>query len=268
MADGGRGRSIPSRTMSRASAAGFADFFPAAPRAAKNKAKERQRTKSKALDSPSITPVSAQQDGNAILRPRDESRQSDRGGDGINGAGSETAIPALDDNDSPPGDLLNGVGSASSHTSTISSVFSAPTATSTFGGPSNLNILTPLTTDDSSPPGKAMSPQPSTTASATVLSRDHDADRLSPKTHLAAPQLQSPEQISLTSRIHIRDPNRGVKGEICTYDPWLDPKLVTEKEKKKGGKPIYKSFGLVCTQSAGSVILLVKSRFANGFIGR
>lgn len=233
--------------MSRASAAGFADFFPAAPRAAKNKAKERQRAKSKVLDSPSVTPVSAQQDANIFLRPRDESRQSDRGVDGINGAVSETALPALDDNDSPQGDLLNGVGSASSHTSTISSVFSAPPATSTFGGPSNLNILTPLTTDDSSPPGKAMSPHPSIANSATVLSRDQNNDRSPSKAHVAAPKSQTPEQVSIATRIHVRDPNRGVKGEKCTYDPWLDPKLVTEKEKKKGGKPIYKAFGLVCT---------------------
>src|SRR5438045_6819482 len=114
--------------MSRASAAGFADFFPAAPRAAKNKARERQRAKTKVLDSPSIAPLSSLQDGTTI-KPRDDCGITDRVESGGNGLVSDGNLAVLEDRDSPPGDLLNGVGSASSHTSTISSVFSAQPTT-------------------------------------------------------------------------------------------------------------------------------------------
>jgi [histone H3]-lysine4 N-trimethyltransferase SETD1 len=228
--------------MSRASAAGFADFFPAAPRAAKNKAKERQRAKSKALDSPSATPVNPQQEASTLSRSRDENAQSELSTDGPNGANIEPAVPLLDASESPQGDLLNGVGSASSHASTISSVFSAPPATTTFGGPSN---LTPLTTDDSSPPPLLASPHRSNTTTAIPLSRSFPADSSFPEKEVAEAQIQSSLQDSPAPRIHARDPNRGVKGEKCTYDPQLDHKLSSSDRKK--AKPIYKVFGLVCT---------------------
>jgi [histone H3]-lysine4 N-trimethyltransferase SETD1 len=228
--------------MSRASAAGFADFFPAAPRAAKNKAKERQRAKSKALDSPSATPVNHQQEANTPARSRDENVQSDQAADGSNGANPEPAMPILDNSESPQGDLLNGVGSASSHASTISSVFSAPPATTTFGGPSN---LTPLTTADSSPPPLVASPHHSNTATTVSLSRSVPVDITFPEKGVAETQSHLSAQDSPAPRIQARDPNRGVKGEKCTYDPQLDPKLSSSDRKK--AKPIYKAFGLVRT---------------------
>jgi histone-lysine N-methyltransferase SETD1 len=228
--------------MSRASAAGFADFFPAAPRAAKNKAKERQRAKSKALDSPSATPVNPQQEANTPARSRDETAQSEQSTDGPNGANIEPGVPILDASESPPGDLLNGVGSASSHASTISSVFSAPPATATFGRPNN---LTPLTTADSSPPPVLASPHHSNTATAISLSRSLPVDSSFPEKEVPETQSHPSVQESPAPRIHARDPNRGVKGEKCTYDPQLDHKLSSSDRKK--AKPIYKVFGLVCT---------------------
>lgn len=224
--------------MSRASAAGFADFFPAAPRAAKNKAKERQRAKSKALDSPSATPVNIPQEANAPARSRDENAQTEPSTDGSNGTNLEPAVPILDASESPQGDLLNGVGSASSHASTISSVFSAPPATTTFGGLSN---LTPLTTADSSPPPLLASPHHSNTATAISLSRSVPF----PEKEVAESQSHTSVQDSPAPRIYARDPNKGVKGEKCTYDPQLDHKLSSSDRKKT--KPIYKVFGLVCT---------------------
>jgi histone-lysine N-methyltransferase SETD1 len=228
--------------MSRASAAGFADFFPAAPRAAKNKAKERQRAKSKALDSPSATPVNHQQEANTPARSRDENAQVDQSGNGSNGANPEPAVPLLDNSESPQGDLLNGVGSASSHASTISSVFSAPPATTTFGGPSN---LTPLTTADSSPPPLVASPHHSNTATAGSSSHSLPVDSTFPEKDVAEVQSHPSVQDFPVPRIQARDPNRDVKGEKCTYDPQLDPKLSSSDRKK--AKPIYKVFGLVCT---------------------
>jgi histone-lysine N-methyltransferase SETD1 len=231
--------------MSRASAAGFADFFPAAPRAAKNKAKERQRAKSKALDSPSLRPVTSDQDPNLAFRSRDENGQAYRSTDGVNGVARDSAAPATDDNESLQGDLLNGVGSASSHTSTISSAFSAHPAAATFGSSSNLNSLTPLTTADSSPPGLTNSPHHSKTIPTLSMSRDQPTDRHSSEHLVIQPGSDSAKQILSTPRIHARDPNRSVKGEKCTYDPQLDPKLSSSDKKRT--KPTYKVFGLVCT---------------------
>jgi histone-lysine N-methyltransferase SETD1 len=232
--------------MSRASAApDFADFFPTAPRAAKNKAKERQRAKSKALDSPSIAPGTPLQDGTNISKLQAEAGKLERGMDGSNSAVREPAPATLDENESPQGDLLNGVGSASSHASTISSVFSAPPATVTSSGPTNLNSLTPLTTADSSPPGRATSPHHSNAHPGNTSSHDPPADASMSKKQAPEAHLQLPEQAPQAARIYARDPNRGVKGEKCTYDPHLDPKLSSSDRKK--AKPIYKVFGLVCT---------------------
>jgi [histone H3]-lysine4 N-trimethyltransferase SETD1 len=231
--------------MSRASAAGFADFFPAAPRAAKNKAKERQRAKSKALDSPSLRPETSDQDPNLIFRSRDENGLAHRSIETINGAARDSAAPATDDNESLQGDLLNGVGSASSHTSTISSAFSAPQAAATFGGSNNLNSLTPLTIADSSPPGLATSPHHSKTTTTIPITRDQPSDRHPSECLVTQPWPDRANETLSVRRIYARDPNRSVKGEKCTYDPQLDPKLSSSD--KKRAKPTYKVFGLVCT---------------------
>jgi histone-lysine N-methyltransferase SETD1 len=64
---------------------------------------------------------------------------------------------------------------------------------------------------------------------------------------LHTPSAQA-DQPTPAFRVFARDPNKSVKGEICTYDP----------NDKKKAKPIYKEFGLVrIIQSVGSVILLV-----------
>ncbi|RDL41359.1 Histone-lysine N-methyltransferase [Venustampulla echinocandica] len=226
--------------MSRASGASFAQFFPSAPRAAKDKAKEREKFKSQQLGSPSIKPVG---DSRAVT-----STSSTRLDDGLRSQAAESNIPTAepvpsqtDDNESLQGDLLNGVGSASSHASTGSSVFSAPAQPpnmSTFDGSRNMNSLTPLTNIDSSPhrgtsPYQHKSGGPSSRATTDKTITPHDI-----------PQAQStnPDEPPPPQRIFARDPNKGVKGTICTYDPLLDHKI-TYNEKKKA-KPIYKEFGL------------------------
>ncbi len=145
--------------MSRASTAGFADFFPAAPRSAKDRAKERQRAKSKALDSPSPLPGNPDHDASPNSRPRDENGQTDDPAD-ITNIAADAGAHTVDDTESLQGDLLNGVGSASSHASTISSVFSLPNQqTANMSGAGTLSSLTPLTNIDSSPPpGRPASP--------------------------------------------------------------------------------------------------------------
>ena len=137
--------------MSRASGASFAQFFPAAPKAAKERAKERVKSKSQSIESP-VSRAAA--DIQVVYN--NTSRTDDAGlarpTDGHTSCAD--AAPALaEDNESLPGDILNGVGSASSHSSTVSSVFSAPAQPSTIlnsGTAQNVSSLTPLTNIDSS----------------------------------------------------------------------------------------------------------------------
>jgi [histone H3]-lysine4 N-trimethyltransferase SETD1 len=239
--------------MSRAPGASFAQFFPSAPRAAKDKAKEREKSKSMSIDSPSIRSV-ADTKAAASNFCVDDNGFSRGGGDGISHA-LDTAAPPAEDNESLQGDLLNGVGSASSHTSAVSSVFSAPAQQpniSTSGASRNVSSLTPLTNADSSPtrttsPNHYKAGAPATWSS-TEKAVGHD-DVLQAQPALA-------DQPPPEPRVFARDPNKGVKGMICTYDPLLDRKLSSNEKKK--AKPTYKEFGLVrILQSPGSVILLV-----------
>ncbi|TVY75801.1 H3 lysine-4 specific histone-lysine N-methyltransferase [Lachnellula suecica] len=221
--------------MSRASGASFAQFFPSAPRAAKDKAKEREKGKSHTLGSPSIKPaVDAAVAVAANLQSRAGNASSSvaTGETNIPSASAETAISQADDNESLQGDLLNGVGSASSHASTASSVFSAPAPhsnMSTFGSSRNVSSLTPLTNADSSP---SRMPSPSQQKTSDPSS--------GPAIENTAPQYDTPqaqpamaEHNPSPARVFARDPNKGIKGSICTYE-----------SKKKGGKAIYKDFGL------------------------
>jgi histone-lysine N-methyltransferase SETD1 len=240
-------------TMSRPQGAvGFSAFFPAAPKAAREKAKEREKTKSRQLDAPSTRAgITQAVNSNSHVRIDDVTSFPPSVGEHKTPTTSTTqsSTPRLDDNESVQGDILNGVGSASSHASTVSSVFSAPALLSTrttAEGSKNMNNLTPMTNADSSP-NRITSPQEHKLGSQVGLTTDtssflHDD-----------PQAQSTlaEHKPMTSRILARDPNRTVKGYKRTYDEHT----FAAKGIKKYGKE--KEFGLVCIQSAGSVILFV-----------
>lgn len=237
--------------MSRASGASFAQFFPSAPRAAKDKAKEREKVKSQHLESPNTLPV-ADSSVNALTESRAEVATLNQPGD----SNTHVTEPATaEDNESLPGDLLNGVGSASSHTSTVSSVFSAPAQNSTMstGGSRNVNNLTPLTNVDSSPT-RVASPVHQKPSAPVTISSEITSEHTSIPPPQAAPADQKPTDL----RIPIRDPSKGVKGIICTYDPLLD-RTLTSNEKKKA-KAVYRKFGMVRITHItwGSVILLVR----------
>ncbi|KAL3418213.1 SET domain-containing protein [Phlyctema vagabunda] len=225
--------------MSRASGASFAQFFPTAPRAAKDKAKEREKVKSQHLDSPSLHSVADIKGLNPSESCADNPASFLPPGEGhINS--QEPAPPIAEDNESMQGDLLNGVGSASSHTSAVSSVFSAPLRQSTSTGTSShLNSLTPLTNADSSPT-RVVSPRHPKQHVQPIVPKEMDPDKgittaPQPATTVAA-------MIPRDPRIHIRDPSKAVRGTICTYDPLLD-RTLTSNEKKKA-KAVYKDFGL------------------------
>ena len=242
--------------MSRASGASFAQFFPSAPRAAKDKAKEREKSKSLNVESPSIIPIADSQTA-SLDSPIEDGGSTRRAGE-HNIPVVDTAPPA-EDSESLPGDILNGVGSASSHTSTVSSVFSGPTHSnnmSTFGGARNISSLTPLTNNDSSP-SRISSPSRYKTGIQATSSTGFAADKAVAQHDVLQAQPAVIEERASDRRVYARDPNKGVKGTKCIYDPQIDPKSSSIDKKKK--EPKYKEFGLVCIQSAGSVIFFVRS---------
>jgi histone-lysine N-methyltransferase SETD1 len=229
--------------MSRASdLPGFAAFFPNAPRAAKDKAKEREKVKSHKIDSPIFRAVGDTKLGLSNNRIENIPPRSD----------GDPALPQADDAESLQGDILNAVGSASSHASSVSTVFSMSGLQSnmaTLAGSRNMNSLTPLTNIDSSP-NRVPSPQQLKLGALSEINYKSVANDVLP-TEPAVADIPPADP-----RVYARGPIDSVKGNICTYDPELDANL--SKDKKRKAKPIYKEFGLVCTlQSAGSVILLV-----------
>jgi histone-lysine N-methyltransferase SETD1 len=242
--------------MSRAPGASFAQFFPSAPRAAKDKAKEREKSKSQSVDSPSIRPV-ADTKGAASNYRVDDAGCSRGAGESILPV-PDTAGPQAEDNESLQGDLLNGVGSASSHTSAVSSIFSAPAQQpnmSASGASRNVSSLTPLTNADSSP-SRTTSPNQYKSGAPATNSAWFPIEKTISQDDVLQAQPALADQPPSEPRVYARDPNKGVKGMICTYDPLLDRKLSSNEKKK--AKPIYKDFGLVrIIQSLGSVILLV-----------
>ncbi|QSZ29813.1 hypothetical protein DSL72_004331 [Monilinia vaccinii-corymbosi] len=229
--------------MSRASGASFAQFFPSAPRAAKDKAKEREKSKAQQADSPSTLPVA---DTNIHAKALTDNASITR-------LSEDTAIPtanpftlSTEDNESAQGDILNGVGSASSHSSTGSSLFSANNQLSnsmhTCGGPRNINDLTPLTNIDSSPNGVASPCNAKADAPVTAPARPA-LDVTKPEHVVAISNSATAEHTPTEPRVLARDPTRGVKGKKCTYDPFHDPQVHSTKE-KLNRRPHYKEFGL------------------------
>lgn len=226
--------------MSRATA-GFAQYFPSATRAAKDKAKEREKSKPLNLGSPTKNLFA---DNRSVHSDRvDEYVRPVRAGGEINIRITDPAPPPIDDNELSPGDILNAVGSASSHSSTNTSVFSGPQPNmSTFGGPRNVNNLTPLTTTNSSP---NRIPSPNKLGAQAISSSTFTTNSFIPQNDVSHTQ---PAMAEPPPRVFARDPNRGIKGEICTYDPGLDPKQGPNPQKWTK-KIIYKEFGLVRTHN-------------------
>jgi histone-lysine N-methyltransferase SETD1 len=256
--------------MSRASGASFAQFFPSAPRAAKDKAKEREKVKFQNLDSPSIQSAA---DTKGVLSNLTNIRVEDaayRPGGGTHLPAQDTVAAQAEDNESIQGDILNGVGSASSHTSTISSGFSAPPqqySMTTFGSSQNVSSLTPLTNTDSSPSRNA-SPNQSKAVAPSTNSTGFSPDKAVAQNDVPQAQPTKADQSTSDPRVYARDPSRAVKGTKCTYDPYLDRRLDSAQKRKT--KPIYKEFGLVritLYNLRGASSCLCEC-LANGFAGR
>jgi len=220
--------------------ASFAQYFPAAPRAARDRAIQREKAKLRSADSPS----SSLGDLNGSHTPSsrtDESGQS-HGRRDEHPADAPPLPP--DDTESLLGDTLNTVGSASSHASTASSVFSSSAQQNGLAASKNLNhTLTPLTNADSpTPPMSSHVPNPSTSVPQTFENGGGPFSKQSTAPNGAPPSLSHP-----VDRIPARDPGRAVKGVRCTHDPLLD-KAVSTTDKRKA-RPTYKEWGSVCTRA-------------------
>ena len=160
-------------------------------------------------------------------------------GDGVDAADATCAT--REDTESLPGDLLNGVGSASS-SSTADSIFSANPRT--LGNANSLenchlDSLTPLTNVDSSPPSntagsprkREISMSTAGSTSGRVLSHYRTPETL--RSALPANVLLCPLQAR---------PGRGeIKGEKVLYDPELDKKLNSKERKSR--QVLSKTFG-------------------------
>ncbi|RYO84384.1 hypothetical protein DL762_004252 [Monosporascus cannonballus] len=206
-----------------APSAGYKEFFPNAPRAARNKANERERERERSAralevadqDSKTTAAAHTYRDG----LKHDSSSLSD------------AAHPPTEDSDSVQGDILNGVGSASSHASTVSSVFSASANnTSTYQNSSSrasISNLTPLTSIGS--PAHPSSLQPA------------KMDTLPSPRGSTSSTTASSQPPRLTERPPARDPSRPIKGIKCIHDPSTDKTLSSVDRKTM--KPRYQNFG-------------------------
>ena len=217
--------------MSRAPSKGFSDFFPAAPRNAKIKARERERAKSKPLDSPAPTSAKSSRDASYTHKSRDEAGKANI----LNSVNNietnrESAISAADESELQ-GDLLNCVRSASSHTSTASSVFSA-TAPGSRAAIPHASALTPMTNDDLSPNGQIGSPRHTKSAARNASLLDNKESISSSPAHVPAPQQEPQENSIITdrwdgTRVDMRMRNQPVKVSIWVADP------TNEKSRKR-----------------------------------
>ncbi|KAI0540973.1 hypothetical protein GGR58DRAFT_458569 [Xylaria digitata] len=210
-----------------APSARYQEYFPNAPRAARDKANERERERyGKASDTSDSYP--------RTVTPAHRDAKHDS-------SASDSARPLNQDTymEYSQGDLLNGVGSASSRASTTSSIFSTHNNTSAVHAaahPPN-NDITPLTVAGSPAYITNHTAQPSkghTTASSTYAGK---AD----STSLTAAMESSATPPSVVKRLPARDPNRATQGMRCIHDPSTDKTLSSAA--KKSMKPEYKAFG-------------------------
>lgn len=230
--------------MSRSSK-GYADFFPTAPSVLQQKRSRatQYRKRQKSPLSEVALPDHASSNSTTVLVER-----TIPNGNLTNGAFGEQVMvepnpAAHDEIDSTQGDILNGVGSASS-SSTTSSIFSTNNrklglVNRNGGCPST--TLTPLTNSDSSPPTASKSPP------CSKLEIQPDSFSNPPMTGpraqeiTQAPAVLSPESLPDVFITNARPFLGEVKGIKTVYDPELDTSLSSKEKKTRKAK--YQTFG-------------------------
>ncbi|EEY18089.1 histone-lysine N-methyltransferase [Verticillium alfalfae VaMs.102] len=201
--------------MTRQSSAGFAQFFPTAPRAAREKATEREKARLK-----------TQETAGSLLASQPVVLAAPA--DGLTGQAAPTdanlvngSHPQAEDNGSPLGEILTAVGSASSHASTAAST------------------VTPLTSIESpSVSGHTHPPKPTTSNSQIP---DHQQSSTAHQSPAHMPNGSS-DSYPAVDRVPARAPGRSRKGVKSINDPLLDKTL--SKDKIRAAKPTFKEFGM------------------------
>ncbi|KAK5654827.1 hypothetical protein OQA88_6863 [Cercophora sp. LCS_1] len=229
--------------MTRPAGASFAQFFPAAPRATRDRNTERERARVRAQESPSTR--IADTGGHHTPLGSSPSRTDNSAGTGpgpdrvsrpryhANGVAADVAPPALSDDTESLVDTLNTVGSASSHASTSSSLFSTATQQNAVAAMRNSNNhLTPLTTIDS-PSSSLTVAAPPKAQSTTPKYYDESTDIFDENHSVSAQNVD---------RIPARDPGRSIKCIKFIYEPPLDQKNLNTDRRKP--KLVQKEFGL------------------------
>ncbi|KAL9595088.1 MAG: hypothetical protein Q9219_006662 [cf. Caloplaca sp. 3 TL-2023] len=230
--------------MSRSSK-GFADFFPTAPSVL------QQRKRSRVTETRG-DPVSATTHGSSPPRrppvnsqgAKSEAETDRRQTAGLKGDQHPTScVPGLEE--CAQGDLLNGIGSASS-SSTVSSVFSTSNRmlnpVNNQGSNHSVN-WTPLTHVDGSPSRDAMdSPQRDRSSKEKYIAAERYNGLSRQHNDFGLNQLPHSDTNTTTKKPNARPAKGEVKGEKVQYDPDLDEKLLKRKERRTA-KPVYVEFG-------------------------
>lgn len=240
--------------MTRPSGASFAQFFPAAPRAAVDRAIEREKEKARkeAAEFSSRQPASgapSRQDDRTLATPRRDASLSD------------PSHTSADDTDSVRADNIpNTVGSESSHTSIASSIANSSVRTNgvAVSKSASLSHLTPLTTTDSPSPAVASSLIKPDTAHHSCPNNSN-GHPLKPDAYLDSATAVNTSNISC--RPPARDPTLRVQVIKATFDAAVDR---SSRDKKK---PKYKEFGLVRKHIKYSAWLGERHLFIYGRLG-
>ena len=229
--------------MSRSSK-GYADFFPTAPSVLQQKRSKAAQLR-KRPKSPSISeskPVSASSLPTALPNAQSEKFALANGED-YERLGVENTLANQDESECVPGDLLNGVGSASS-TSTTSSIFSTIHGAVSLPHTNDAHkstSLTPLTTADSSPPPNPLgSPKKSRLLNGSFpgTKSNRSPSRCKDVETSVASKLQFSHP---PKRLQARPGAGEAKGLKVVYDPDLDKKLSSKERKSR--QPQYEPFG-------------------------
>lgn len=204
----------------------FATFFPSAPsvieRKGSNPPHGQKRLRSPSREDVYLSHAPPKRHASST-RDSDGRHQGHGVRDGHDRAEQSTSRP--EDNDTAHGDLLNGVGSASS-TSTSSSLFSTNRGMAVKNGSAN---LTPMTNLESSPPHSS--------AASPIWKQSHgrpvsNRDILSQATRRSSTANTYGESSVEGGRCDPRNQERPYrKGAKVSYDPELDD-TINSKEKK------------------------------------
>ena len=233
--------------MSRSSK-GFADFFPTAPSVVAQKrskaAQIRNRPRSPRADEGPVARASLAQHASS------EREKGPAPTDSGTSSGPTRVLnnaPGCDEAEIGSGDLLNGVGSASS-TSTSSSVFSNsyhPRSHAPRYGNGSSTSLTPMTVVDSSPPDHGHGSPERKDSLHHTMSRTSQM----PSPHVGTTQTTSNPDLG---RKQARPPKGEAKGCRVVYDPDLVP-----SKERKNKKVQYETFGeLVCYPKSQPVFFI------------